>query len=78
MFLLGCGVDPLRVEAGEGQSLGQIRGIKLPLRRIEGRRVIGQIPAGQIHIHKGTVFPRLGLFVVVRRIQLLELMIRLL
>lgn len=75
MFRLGCGVDLLKVGGGEGQFLGQIRGIKLLLRRIEGRRVVGQILVGQIHTHKERVFLHLGLFVVIRRTQLLELMI---
>ena len=75
MFRLGCEVDLLKVGGGEGRFLGQIKGIKLPLRRIEGRRVVGQILVGRIHIHKERVSLHLGLFVVIRRIQLLELMI---
>lgn len=56
-------------EAGEvRQFLGQIRGIRLQLRKIVMRMEDGLNLGGQNHTHKGIIFPHQGLFEAVRMI----------
>lgn len=78
MLRLGYEVDLLRVEEGGGQFPGQTRGIKLLLRRIEERKVVGQILMGQIRTRRGRASLHLDSFVVIKRTLPLELMTELL
>jgi len=75
MSRLGYEVGPLMVAGGGGQFLGRIEGIELLLERIVRRMVIGLNLVDQIHTRKGIAFLRPGLSAVVRKIQLLVLMI---
>lgn len=53
-------------EEEEGQFLGQIKEIKLPLEKIVLKMGVGRSQGGQNHTRKGRVFLSRGLFVVVR------------
>lgn len=78
MFQWGCGVDLLREGEEGGQFLSRRVRIGLLLGRSVEKKVVGQILVGRSHIRMGIIFLRLGLFVVIKRIRLLELGIELL
>lgn len=75
MFRWGCGVDLPKVGGGGVQSPNQKEEIKLLLRRIGGKMVIGLSLGGQNHTRKVRAFLHRGSSVAVKRTQLLRLKI---